>query len=1079
MEFRVLGPFEVLGDDGPVPLGGSKQRSLLALLLLHANEVVSRDRLLEELWRERAHEAAHSLDVQIARLRKLLPPERLLTRPGGYLLQVEPGELDAQRFEDLVEQGRRANDVETLRAALALWRGQAYADVAYEDFARVESARLEELRLVATEERIEAELALGGAAALVPELEQLTARHPLRERLRAQLMLALYRSGRQAEALQVYADARRRLVEELGLEPSQRLQQLERAILQQDPALDVARAAERRVHRRRYVYAAPVAVGVLAVLVLAATHGSKAPRAAATAEPQSVAFVSTSTGKLVRATPARAVVLERFGFGSLWALSFDGELTRIDPRTGKVLATIGTGVVPNGMAAGLGAVWVTDSDSPTLLKIDPSQNIVTDHFPLPTKNTQPVTATGGVAVGDGSVWVGQGHLNPLSWLDRIDPATGRLERRFLIPGGAGDGDEIGYADGQVWVGGGGSRNMTHVDAAANSIVVTTQVEPHGYVCCVTAGGGYAWAVTTQDRTVWKIAPDGSKVASYRLRATPENLVYARGAVWAADGDSGAVIRIDALTGVRRRYVVGHQAIGVAVGAGLIAAGVQPNSRDLLATVHGPALHVLLGEQWLNATDPIFTPSWNTAASQLAYATCAKLYNYPDTAGPPGRTLVPELAAGFPHVADSGRTYVIRVRPGYRFSPPSNEAVTAETMRHTLERTLSPKLLGRGGGIPFLGDVIGAAAFEAGETAHVAGLRRRGDTLVIRLAKPVPDLPRRLAATAFCAVPLGTPALANGVPSALPSAGPYYVAASGGEVTVVRRNPNYHGPRPHRVPTIVYTADTEASRAIQLIGSGRGDYVSEYDAALASGSPAARAAGGRYRLLSGSAASYLALNPNRPLFRDPRWRRAVQLGFDRSRFAALDFSRPASDLLPPSLDGHEPGTYPLGGDLSAARKLTRGQHVHAALATFDPGYEPQSALHARTLRQELASLGIYTTIVPLTFADHDDPAKWAALLARSDIVSWQSDAAYPDPVTYLQSLPYLTSGDRTALARAATVGSPARERAAAVVARRLRARRTLVVYAYSGLPVLVSRRVGCVVHQPEYPGLDLAALCLTG
>jgi ABC-type transport system substrate-binding protein len=441
--------------------------------------------------------------------------------------------------------------------------------------------------------------------------------------------------------------------------------------------------------------------------------------------------------------------------------------------------------------------------------------------------------------------------------------------------------------------------------------------------------------------------------------------------------------------------------------------------------------------------------------------------------------VPELAAGQPRVSDGGRTYAIRIRSGYRFSPPSNEPVTAETMRYTLERTLSPKLLGRGNGIPFLGDVVGASSFEAGKTAHVAGLVRRGDLLVIHLVKPVPDLPRRLATTGFCAVPLGTPALANGVPAALPSAGPYYVAATGGEATVVRRNPNYHGPRPHRVPTIVYTSDIDPARAIELIGRGKGDYVSEYNPALGSSSPAARAAGSRYRLVPATAASYLALNANRSLFRSPLWRRAVQLGFDRARFAGLDFSRPASDLLPPALAGHEPDEYSVRGDLRAARKLVGGRQVHAVLATFDPGYDRGSALHARMLRQELAALGIYTTIVKLTFNNHDDPRKLAPILARSDIVSWNADASYPDPVTYLQSLLYLTATDRAALARAATLPSPARENAAAAVARRLRARGTYVVYADGGLPVLVSHRVGCAVQQPEYPGLDLAAMCLKG
>ena len=247
MEFRLLGPVEALRDGSRLALGGAKPRALLALLLLHANEPVSRDRLIEALWGDRPPGTAdHSLDVQISRLRKAFEPdELLLTRPGGYVLEVEPEQVDVHRFERLLEEGRRANAdgkpaeaLEALEAALALWRGGALADLEYETFARPEIDRLEELRLVATEERIDAELALGRQGPVIPELEALVSKHPLRERLRGQLMLALYRSGRQAEALRVYGDTRKRLVDDLGIEPGQALKELEQAILRQDPALD-------------------------------------------------------------------------------------------------------------------------------------------------------------------------------------------------------------------------------------------------------------------------------------------------------------------------------------------------------------------------------------------------------------------------------------------------------------------------------------------------------------------------------------------------------------------------------------------------------------------------------------------------------------------------------------------------------------------------------------------------------------------------------------------------------------------------------------------------------------------------
>jgi WD40 repeat protein/DNA-binding SARP family transcriptional activator len=249
LEFGILGPLEVRAGSAAVHVGGPKQRALLALLLLSANRVVSRDRLLDELISgEAGGTADHTLRVQVSRLRKALDPSgdepRLVARPPGYLLRVEPGELDLELFEQALAAGRKAREeghwqraADLLRDGLALWRGRPLADLEFEPFARIDVERLEELRLSALEERIEAELELGSHAALVPELEALTAEHPLRERLRSQLMLALYRCGRQAEGLDVYRQTRTLLREELGLEPGVALRQLERAMLAQDPSL--------------------------------------------------------------------------------------------------------------------------------------------------------------------------------------------------------------------------------------------------------------------------------------------------------------------------------------------------------------------------------------------------------------------------------------------------------------------------------------------------------------------------------------------------------------------------------------------------------------------------------------------------------------------------------------------------------------------------------------------------------------------------------------------------------------------------------------------------------------------------
>jgi class 3 adenylate cyclase/tetratricopeptide (TPR) repeat protein len=250
MQFRILGPLEVLENERALNVGGSKQRGILAVLLLNANQVVPSARLIDALWEDQPPATAQkALQVYVSQLRGKLGKDRLLTKAPGYLLRVAPHELDLGRFEALLAEGRELRPEAAsakLREALSLWRGPPLAEFASQRFAQAGIARLEELRLACLEERIEADLACGRHAELVGELEGLVKEHPFREPLREQLMLAFYRSGRQAEALRAYQDARRMLVEELGIEPGKRLRELEQAVLRQDVSLEPARASEVR-----------------------------------------------------------------------------------------------------------------------------------------------------------------------------------------------------------------------------------------------------------------------------------------------------------------------------------------------------------------------------------------------------------------------------------------------------------------------------------------------------------------------------------------------------------------------------------------------------------------------------------------------------------------------------------------------------------------------------------------------------------------------------------------------------------------------------------------------------------------
>jgi DNA-binding SARP family transcriptional activator len=337
LELRILGPFEARRDGRALELPAGKARALLALLLLHRNEVVSVDTLVDGLWGERPPAtAAKNVQVYVSHLRKRLGEETLLTQAPGYVLRLEPGQLDADRFLALLEEARGqqpAQSAERLRAALALWRGEPLADFRYDSFAQEEIHRLEELRLAALEERIEAELALGRHEDVLSELESLVRANPLRERLQGQLMLALYRCGRQAEALEAYRAARRRLVEELGLEPSPELQRLERAILAHDSSL----AAPPRI--------APPGQAATAQSLIRADRSR----------------LLVAAGIIVLAAAAVGAGLRLSGGGSRTLLASPNSVAVVDARRDSVRQVIEDVGRLGGIAAGAHAVWATDT----------------------------------------------------------------------------------------------------------------------------------------------------------------------------------------------------------------------------------------------------------------------------------------------------------------------------------------------------------------------------------------------------------------------------------------------------------------------------------------------------------------------------------------------------------------------------------------------------------------------------------------------------------------------------------------------------------------------------------------------
>ena len=581
IEFRILGPLEVEREGRLAPLGGTRQRAVLAILLLHRGEVVSMDRLVDELWGERSPDTAtKTVQVYVSRLRKELGQEVVLTRGGGYVLEVDPEQLDAERFERLTAEGREALErgeaaraSELLRQALDLWRGPPLADLAYEPFAQSHIARLEELRLVALEHRIEADLALGDHAALIPELETLAREHPARERLRAQLILALYRSGRQTDALASYRDARRALVEELGIEPSRELQELERAILTQDPELDApAKASSMRAGRQARRGGALVALGgglLLAAALAAVFTGGDEPEARR-ATGNSLALIDPESNRVVETIPTGVRPADvAAGAGHIWvANQADDTATQVDPRRRVVVSTTAPGASVAGLAADDNAVWIGDARRSVLLRLDPDFRSVVRTARL---ETDPGLFGGPgpnpVATGYGAVWVGSAY----GAIARVDTRTREVEDIAV----GNSPSAVATGAGGVWVTDDVDNTVARIDpASANAVTGSTPVGRGPGA--VATGAGAVWVANTQDGTVARVDPGSTAVTdTIRVGRRPTGVAVGEGAVWVPNSLSGTVSRIDLRTRrIEATVEVGEAPQDVTVSNGLVWVSVQ-------------------------------------------------------------------------------------------------------------------------------------------------------------------------------------------------------------------------------------------------------------------------------------------------------------------------------------------------------------------------------------------------------------------------------------------------------------------------------------------------------------------------
>jgi YVTN family beta-propeller protein len=992
LEFRVLGPLEVRADGVAVRVGGPKQRALLAMLVLSANRVVSRERLVDELADDQPAEAAdRTLAVQVSRLRKALGSgggeSRLVARAPGYVLRVDAGELDLWIFERALADGRRALEegdperaADLLREGLSLWRGRPLADLEFEPFARVEVERLEELRLSAVEERVDAELALGRHAAVVAELEALVAEHPLRERVRGQLMLALYRCGRQADALEAYRKGRSLLANELALDPSPRLRALEQAILRQDRELDqpgaaagavavseVAERAEpaelpeptkperrpRRSQRRRFgVAAGLVALGIGLGLGL----GFGGSTEGATVRGDAVALVSPRGGGPTAVVPLTAAPSGlAVGFGSLWVSQYGNDaVTRIDLRTRSVRQTIQVGNGPIGIVATAGDVWVGNTLSNTVSRIDPSADTVVQTIPVGHQPSALAAARGSVWVanrGDGNVW-------------RLDPRTGR--KVSMVETGIGS-NGLAIAGDTLWVSNDEIGTVTRVDARTGTVDDTIHVGDAPTALVVDKRS--VWVLDRLDASLTRVDPATDTVAStIPVGGNPSGLAMVDGAVWLTNASTGALARVDEhRLAVKPATLLGERPSALATSPAGLWVAVDAGGR----THRGGTLRVLSAISGVPAIDPAAAQALSPV--QLLGLTNDGLVTLDHVGGPEGARLVPDLALSLPAPGNGGLDYTFRLRPGISYS--TGGEVRPTDVLHSFERLFDL----RSPGISFYEQIVGTASCERETHCNLStGIVAddRDLTVTFHLAHPDSDFLYKLAQSYAFVLPATTPDHPTSKP--LPATGPYVIAAyAPGRLLRFVRNPRFHewsaAAQPDGYPDrIDWNLKPTPAQSVSMVEHGQADLMSNQGAPpRAQRTQLSLHFPSQLRVNWQMGINFWALNTRTRPFNDIRVRRALNYAINRSTivniYGGANNAQPTCQILPPQIPGFQrycPYTTNPGPDgrwrgpnLRLARALVAESGTKGmAVTVWDAPDPPATVAEAHYLVSVLRSLG---------------------------------------------------------------------------------------------------------------------------
>lgn len=985
MRLGTLGPFEVTRPDGPVALGPPQQRAVLAVLACDANRVVTQARLVDALWGDRAHPGAvTSIQAHVSRLRQILEPDRhpgdpskvLVTGHGGYRLSLEPEALDAHRFERLAADGAAAMTrsdpaaaVATYDEALALWRGEVLQDLAAYPFVAPLAARLGELRTVVEQDRLQAQLDLGQHASVVPEIERLIDRHPLREGLYAQLMTAFYRSGRQSEALTTYRRLRMLLQGELGVDPSPSVQELHQRILQQDPTLllppptqppgetgprptrsgdDVpvsmrpsgaaasgaraSRVAPAPVRSRRgFRWGATVSALVSAALLATvfATAGSDEPITL----PGNSLGVLDAAGRVLGSVPVGTnPTAVAYGGGSLWvANQSDDTVMRVDPDTRQVTQTFPVGDNPAALVATADDLWVANLADDTVTRISiPANRVVQQAIKV---GSRPAA----IGAGRGGVWVANSGDNTVQ---RIDAATGRTDTAV----GVGDGPNAVLVDGgSVWVANGRGGTVSRLTAASGAEAASPLRVGSGPSAMVRVADDL-WVADLDAHTVSRLALGSGIVTPVEVGEGPTALAVLDDAVWVSEQYGHRLSRIDASTNERtsvsltaspRGLVAVGDRLWVATGAGTaehrggtltIATEALPGEEGILdpALAYDPISH----QPALLVYDGLVSIRYSTIASQV---------------------LVPDLAVRLPMPSDGGRTYTFELRQGIRYS--TGAEVRASDVVRGVERAVTfgaaPHLMSAVRGAPACEQKPDRCDLSTGVVADDSERR-----VTFHLTRPDPSFLSKLTVLVYPVPPgdWGRPAT---VP--IPGTGPYRISHYvKGKAFELGRNPYFRpwsvAAAPDGYPDgIRWLKVKDVAAAAAAVAEGRAD-LTDLDAS--GGHPEIGRLVDELRVRQpaqvhfdqGAYRSFWLFNVSRPPFDNRLARQAVNYAVDRRAMTELGggplLTQPSCQLLVPGFPGYRPycpyttgpqdGSYH-GPDLARAKELvarsgTKGMRV---------------------------------------------------------------------------------------------------------------------------------------------------------